>query len=67
LPKRRRAYYADALRALAAAKRGSVLRFESSKAEAGLQNSAKKLGYSLMFAMDGNELLVQIVDTGDDK
>ena len=67
----KRHYYVDALTDLAKAKRGSVLRFASRKAHAGLTRAAKKLGYELHFALEGTgeqeALFVQIVDTGDDK
>lgn len=59
-------YYQQALKQLAEAKRGSVMRFPTIKPYGQLRNAAKKLGYQLMFAKDDEALLVQIVDTGSD-
>lgn len=59
--------YRDALIALAAAKRGSVLEFEDVKALSRLRPIAKKLGYTIHVAERGTKLYVQIVDTGEDK
>lgn len=67
LKKSKRGYYVDALKQLASAKRGTVLKFKSEKGMPGCKTAAKKLGYTLMFATEGEFLFVQIVDTGEDK
>jgi hypothetical protein len=60
-------YYQSALKALAEAKRGSVLRFPTCRPYGSVRNAAKKLGYELMFAKDGEAMLIQVIDTGSDK
>jgi hypothetical protein len=53
--------------ALASAKRGSVLRFESNSALTQIKAQAKKLSYKILVAENEGKLYVQIIDTGVDK
>lgn len=67
IPRAKGGHYIDALRRLADAKRGSVLRFADKRCEHPVRAAAKKLGYEVWYTVDGDALLVQLMGTGDDK
>lgn len=62
-----RSHFKDALIALAAAPRGTVLQFEKTHCEKQVKKAATALGYKVLFAVKEDTLLVQLIDTGEDK
>ena len=67
LRKRPKSPHCDALKALADAKRGSVLEVESLVAYNSFVKAASRLGYELHYAEHGEKMLIQIMGTGSDK
>jgi hypothetical protein len=61
-----RTYYHDMLKALAAAKKGSVICLESAKPYPQIVKAAAKLGYEVHYAEDGGKLYIQLLSQGAD-